>query len=272
MELQIEGVTVELGGVLICRDVSLQVPGGAVVGLVGPNGSGKTTLLRTVYRVLRPRLGRIVVGGDDVWTLSPRDSAQRTAVVVQEPAHDFEFSVSAVVAMGRTPHKRAFERDSDNDQFLVSDALHRVGLAALANRPFGTLSGGEKQRALIARSLAQQAKVLVLDEPTNHLDLRYQLETLRLIKSLGVTTIMAIHDVNLASQFCDQVVLMRQGAVQTAGETSTVLTESAIQELFEVDVEVATTTSGRRTFWFGPNAPGAVSSRGVGDSERNSSR
>lgn len=260
MELHIEGVTVELGGTLICQDVSFEVPSGSLVGLVGPNGSGKTTLLRTVYRLLRPRLGRVVVGGDDVWSLSPRDSARRTAVVVQEPAHDFDFTVSAVVGMGRTPHKRGFERDSANDKMLVADAIARVGMTAFAERPFGTLSGGEKQRALIARSVAQQAQVLVLDEPTNHLDLRYQLETLQLIVSLGVTSIMAIHDVNLASQFCDEVVLMKQGAIHSAGPTGAVLSAEAIQDLFEVDVEVATTASGHKTFWLGARAAEAANS------------
>ena len=159
LSLSLSGVTVAVGTVEICSDVSMDVDAGEVVGIIGPNGSGKTTLLRTVYRVLRPRLGRVVVGEDDLWELRPSEAARRIAVVVQEPRSDFEFTVREVVAMGRSPHQSSFAKESAEDQQRVEDALAHVSIAELATRSFSTLSGGEKQRALIARALVQEARV-----------------------------------------------------------------------------------------------------------------
>ena len=193
LSLTLSEVTVAVGSVEICSEVSLAAESGQVVGIVGPNGSGKTTLLRTVYRVLRPRLGRVVVGEDDLWDLQPPEAARRIAVVVQEPRSDFEFTVREVVTMGRSPHQSPFSRESAEDRQRVDDALAHVGIAALATRSFSTLSGGEKQRALIARALVQEARVLILDKPTNHLDIRYQFEVLELVCDVGVTTLMLIH-------------------------------------------------------------------------------
>ena len=158
--------------------------------------------------MLRPRLGRVVVGEDDIWELQPPEAARRIAVVVQEPSSDIEFTVREVVSMGRSPHQSPFSRDSAEDRERVDDALAHVGIAALTTRSFGTLSGGEKQRALIARALVQEARVLILDEPTNHLDVRYQLEVVELVRDVGVTTLMSIHDVNLASEYCDHIVVL----------------------------------------------------------------
>ena len=154
LSLTLSEVTVAVGSVEICSEVSLAAESGQVVGIVGPNGSGKTTLLRAVYRVLRPRLGRVVVGEDDLWDLQPPEAARRIAVVVQEPRSDFEFTVREVVTMGRSPHQSPFSRESAEDRQRVDDALAHVGIAALATRSFSTLSGGEKQRALIARTRA----------------------------------------------------------------------------------------------------------------------
>ena len=143
LSLTLSGVTVSVGPVEICSGISLEVNAGQVVGIVGPNGSGKTTLLRTVYRVLRPRLGRVVVGEDDLWDLRPSEAARRIAVVVQEPRSDFEFTVREVVAMGRSPHQSSFARESAEDRERVDDALAHVSITELAARSFGTLSGGK---------------------------------------------------------------------------------------------------------------------------------
>ena len=250
LSLSLSGVTVAVGTVEICSDVSMDVDAGEVVGIIGPNGSGKTTLLRTVYRVLRPRLGRVVVGEDDLWELRPSEAARRIAVVVQEPRSDFEFTVREVVAMGRSPHQSSFARESAEDRLRVEDALAHVSIAELATRSFSTLSGGEKQRALIARALVQEARVLILDEPTNHLDIRYQLEVLELIRGMGVTTLMSIHDVNLAAEYCDYVVVLQGGRIQAAGPVGTVLVPEVLEPVFGVSVERIARNGGRPLYWF----------------------
>ena len=250
LSLSLSGVTVAVGSVEICSEVSLEVDAGQVVGIIGPNGSGKTTLLRTVYRVLRPRLGRVVVGEDDLWDLRPSEVARRVAVVVQEPRSDFEFTLREVVAMGRSPHQAPFARESTEDRQRVDDALAHVDIAELATRSFSTLSGGEKQRALIARALVQEARVLILDEPTNHLDIRYQLEVLELVRGVGVTTLMSVHDVNLAAQYCDHVVVLQGGRVQAAGPVETVLVPEVLEPVFGVRVERLERAGGRPLYWF----------------------
>ena len=250
LSLTLSGVTVAVGSVEICSEVSLAVEPGQVVGIVGPNGSGKTTLLRAAYRMLRPRLGHVLVGEDDLWELRPLEAARRIAVVVQEPRTDFEFTVREVVAMGRSPYQPAFAGESAEDRRRVDDALAQVGIAALAARSFSTLSGGEKQRALVARALVQEARVLILDEPTNHLDIRYQLEVLDLVRSVGVTTLIAIHDVNLAAEYCDHIVVLQDGRVRAAGATETVLVPEVLEPVFGVRVERVPRAGGRVLYWF----------------------
>ena len=264
LSLSLSGVTVAVGSVEICSEVSLEVDAGQVVGIIGPNGSGKTTLLRSVYRVLRPRLGRVVVGEDDLWDLRPSEAARRIAVVVQEPRSDFEFTVREVVAMGRSPHQSAFARESAEDRDRVDEALAHVSIAELAPRSFSTLSGGEKQRALIARALVQEARVLILDEPTNHLDIRYQLEVLELIRSVGVTTLMSVHDVNLAAEHCDHIVVLQGGRIQAAGPAERVLIPEVLEPVFEVRVERVARSGGRPMYWFQSRAQSAI---GLGNTD-----
>lgn len=234
MRLTMEGITVRLDGTTIVADAGLVVESGEFVGLVGPNGSGKSTLLRTIYRALRPIAGVVRVAGDDVWCLSGRESALRTAVVVQESNPDFDFTVSEVVQLGRSPHQRPLDRETAADRHLCRAALTRVGLQAARDRPFVSLSGGEKQRVLLARALAQQSQVLVLDEPTNHLDIRFQLELLDLIRGLEVTTIASLHDLNLAATHCDRLYVLDHGRVVAAGRTAEVLTSELVARVFGV--------------------------------------
>ncbi|WP_267241852.1 ABC transporter ATP-binding protein [Streptomyces sp. PR69] len=236
--LDIQDITVETGGRRLVDGIRLSVAPGEVVGLAGPNGAGKSTLLRTVYRALRPTSGRVLLDGEDVWRMPGRRAAQRLAAVLQESTGEFELTVYDVVAMGRTPHKRAFAGDDAGDRGIILWALGQLDVAALADAAFDRLSGGEKQRVLIARALAQRTGTMVLDEPTNHLDLRHQLEALRLVRGLGVTALVALHDLNLAAAFCDRICVMDRGRAVASGPPSDVLTPALLADVYRVDADV----------------------------------
>lgn len=238
MNLEIQGVHLEIAGKTIVTGATLSVATGEVAGLIGPNGSGKSTLLRAIYRHLRPVTGAILVGAEDVWRCAPRQAARRTAAVPQERPADFAVTVAEMVAMGRTPHKRPFAGDTVQDRAIVAQALEQVGLSALAGRAYLSLSGGEKQRVLVARALAQQAQVLILDEPTNHLDVHYQLELLELVRALDLTVIMAMHDLNLAAAYCDRLHVIASGRLVASGTPVQVLTEDLLREVFSVGADI----------------------------------
>ncbi|MFE2211113.1 ABC transporter ATP-binding protein [Streptomyces canus] len=227
MRLDIEDVSVE--GIL--RDVRLDVPDGAFVGLVGPNGSGKSTLLRCVYRALRPAGGAVRLDGDDVRTMDPRAAARVLAALPQESSAEFDFTVAEVVAMGRLPHRG---RTAAADEEICAGAMDRTGVRHLADRGFLALSGGEKQRVLIARALAQQPRVLVLDEPTNHLDIAHQLDVLSLVRGSGLTVLAALHDLNLAAAHCDLLYVIAGGRTVASGPPHDVLQPALLAEVFGV--------------------------------------
>ncbi|WP_328978974.1 ABC transporter ATP-binding protein [Streptomyces canus] len=227
MRLDIEDVSVE--GIL--RDVRLDVPDGAFVGLVGPNGSGKSTLLRCVYRALRPAGGAVRLDGDDVHTMDPRAAARVLAALPQESSAEFDFAVAEVVAMGRLPHRG---RTAAADEEICAGAMDRTGVRHLADRGFLALSGGEKQRVLIARALAQQPRVLVLDEPTNHLDIAHQLDVLSLVRGSGLTVLAALHDLNLAAAHCDLLYVIADGRTVASGPPHDVLQPALLAEVFGV--------------------------------------
>ncbi|GAA3013168.1 ABC transporter ATP-binding protein [Streptosporangium longisporum] len=247
MRVDLAGLSIPVGGV---SGVDLHVEPGELVGLIGPNGSGKSTLLRSVYRALRPGDGTVRVGGDDVWrTLSARRSARRVAVVAQHSAEGFDLTVAEIVATGRTPHRAAPAADRE----IVARALERVGLTGTAHRLYATLSGGERQRTLLARALAQQGGVLILDEPTNHLDIAAQLDLLELVRSLGVTTLAALHELNLAAAYCDRVYVLAAGRVVACGPPARVLTPSLLGEVFGVRAHLGVNPlTGRPALTFAP--------------------
>jgi iron complex transport system ATP-binding protein len=220
------------------RAIDLHVDQGEFVGLIGPNGSGKTSLLRCAYRSNEPQQGQLYLDGENLWRHSPRWSARRIAVLLQEFPQEFGLSVADVVLMGRTPHKRLFETDSADDARLLEQALRQVGLIARREQAFAALSGGEKQRALLARSLVQQAGLLILDEPTNHLDPRYQLELLQHLRNLGLSTLASFHDLNLAAAFCHRLYVMEAGQVVCSGTPSEVLTTDLLRRVFAVEALV----------------------------------
>ena len=238
MDLKARDVTVALSGRDIVKQASLQVKSGQFVGLLGPNGSGKTTLLKSIYRVLKPAAGLVTLDDTDIQRMPYRETARRMGVISQFTVMNFDFTVEEVVLMGRAPHKSAFSRDTEEDYRIAEDALKRVDMLAFRDRSFNTLSGGEKQRILLARTLAQQVELLILDEPTNHLDIKYQIQIMDVVKSLGVGVLAALHDLNLTLLYCDYVYVLKEGRVVASGRTEDVVTEALIREVYEVECAV----------------------------------
>ncbi|MGW1374028.1 ABC transporter ATP-binding protein [Streptomyces sp. NPDC002446] len=235
MRIDIEELSVEVAGTRLVHELTLRAGSGRLVGLVGPNGSGKSTLLRCVYRALRPAAGTVRLDGAELHAMTARESARHLAALPQEAATDFDFTAAEVVAMGRLPHQRGGSgRPSDADREICAAALARVGAGHLGGRGFLSLSGGEKQRVLIARALAQQPQVLVLDEPTNHLDIAQQLEVLSLVRGSGLTVLTALHDLNLAAVHCDELYVIAHGRIVASGAPHDVLTEDLLAEVFHV--------------------------------------
>lgn len=231
------GLSFAFGPASVLDGVDIEAHPGRVVGLIGPNGSGKTTLLRTLYAALRPSAGLVTLDEDPVSDIPPRDVARRLAVVAQEGSGELPLTVTDLVLLGRTPHLSTFQRTGADDHAIAASALRRVGARHLAERVFTGLSGGEKQRVLIARALAQQADHLLLDEPTNHLDIRYQHEVLDIVRGLGVTTIVVLHDLNLAARYCDDLVLLHEGRVSAAGLPTDVLSPEVLEPVYRIEVE-----------------------------------
>jgi len=220
---------------VVLHPTSFSLREGRVLGVVGPNGAGKTTLLRTLYRFHRPTTGTVRLDGEDIWQMGARAAAQRIAAVLQEQAGDFALTAEEIVTLGRTPHRSGFSlANSQADVDLVHDTLDLLGLHDLAHRPFGTLSGGERQRVMVARALAQEPRLLILDEPTNHLDIHNQLEVLDLIRTLPLTIVTSLHDLNLASGVCDDILLLDGGKPLGFGPPQQVLSENAVSCAFNV--------------------------------------
>lgn len=236
--LDVINVDVKISKKEIVHDVSFDVEDGDFVGIIGPNGSGKSTMLKSIYRVLKPSAGEIIIAGEDVLKTSMRESALETAVVAQHNYYNFDFSVMDVVMMGRAPHKQAMEMDNEEDREIARDALSKIGMLDKADRDFYTLSGGEQQRVILARALAQQTPFLILDEPTNHLDIKYQLQLMDTIKDLDLTVLCALHDLNIAGAYCNKLVMMKDGRVRAIGTPEEILTPELIEEVYGVKATV----------------------------------
>ena len=225
------------------HDATVAISPGTLTGLLGPNGCGKTTLLKLLCGVLRPQVGRVVLGDRGVESMTRRELARHVAVVPQETHPAFEYSVMEMVLMGRHPHLGPFQLEGPADFQIAHTALEATGTAHLAARNYMTLSGGEKQRVIIASALAQATELLLLDEPTASLDLGYQLEVAALLARLNrdrkVTMVLATHDLNLAASLCDRLVVMRDGRVLAQGATRDVLTGEMVRQLYDVDADVA---------------------------------
>jgi iron complex transport system ATP-binding protein len=221
--------------------VSLSVATGDFIGILGPNGSGKTTLLKLLAGALAPTSGETRLDGRSLASWSRRDVARRIALVPQETFAPFDFSVLDIVLMGRFPHLGRFALEGPADLEIARGALRATGTEAFEHRSFGTLSGGEKQRVVIASALAQSPEVLLLDEPTASLDVGHQFDVQQLLERLnrdGVTMVLSTHDLNLAAVLCRSLVLLRGGRVLAFGPTKDVLTSANVRALYDVDADV----------------------------------
>lgn len=222
----------------VVDQASLHVSRDECVGLIGPNGCGKSSLLRMLYRATKPDQGEARLSGTDIWKLGARTFAQQTAVLTQEVEQAFDCSVREAVAMGRLPHQTTWLRDSENDQNWVRASLEQVGAWEFADRRLSTLSGGERQRVWLARALTQEPQMLFLDEPTNHLDIRHQLELMARVRELSRTTLVVLHDLNLAAQYCDRLYLMHQGQLVAEGTPADVLTPERLHQVYGVHATI----------------------------------
>ncbi|WP_209123215.1 heme ABC transporter ATP-binding protein [Alkalihalobacillus sp. BA299] len=235
MELSVQNVITKIDQKQIIEDINFKVNTGEFVGVIGPNGSGKSTLLKTIYRIYAPHTGDIFINQSNMNKWTNRKFAQRVAVVGQESSVPFDFTVEDIVRMGRHPHKKFLEKDNDYDDTIVTRSLKEVGIEHYKNRSFSNLSGGEKQRVLIARALAQEPQLFILDEPTNHLDIHHQLHLLDVVKGLKLTSLAALHDLNLAASYCDKLLVMYEGKIVAEGSPDQVLTEKLLADVFHVN-------------------------------------
>ena len=241
--IALDGVTVTLGGRPVVRDVEAVVEDGEWVALIGPNGAGKTTLLRAIAGLV-PHDGEVSLLGRPAASLDRRERARAVAVVPQAPETPPWLTVAEYVLMGRTPHLGPLARESAADRDAAARALGLLELDALADRPLGTLSGGERQRAVVARAIAQQASIVLLDEPTAALDIGHQQQALELLDGLrtreGLTLVAAMHDLTLAAQYADRVLLLSDGRIVADGAPADVLTEETLAEHYGATVRVVT--------------------------------
>ena len=238
--LSIQGVSAGYGERLVLQDVSLDVAAGEFVGLIGPNGSGKTTLLRVASGVLAPRAGEVRLRGAVLRQIGRRRLAQVLACLSQDVALDLDFTVREVTLLGRSPHLPVLGRETRKDFEIADRAMERADVRHLADRPVTRISGGERQRALIAMCLAQEPDVLLLDEPTSHLDIGHQLSALDLIRRLnretGMTVVAVFHDLNLAAEYCGRLLVLDGGRTDALGPPEEVLTADRIRRVYGAKV------------------------------------
>ncbi len=239
--IEVRDLAVAYGSRQALAGVSLELSAGDIVGLLGPNGAGKSTLVRALSGVLADYSGQVRVVGDELRTLPRKELARRIAVVPQEPRFEFPFTALEIVLMGRHPHLAGLAFESAQDVELARQALARCGALHLASRPIDQLSSGERQRIVFARALAQQAPILLLDEPASFLDLRFQVELFDRVRELaaeGCAVVAVLHDLNLAAEYCDRVVLLQGGRIFATGATAEVLTYQHLTAVYETEIYV----------------------------------
>ena len=241
-KMKVNDLSAGYNGCDVLRGVILELAESDFVGIIGPNGCGKTTLLRTMSRVLVPSKGSVELDGRNIYSMHSREFARSVAVVPQDTWVTFDFTVLEVALMGRSPRLGRFAVEGNADVEIAMNALERTGTAELRNRQIGALSGGERQRVMLARALVQEPEILLLDEPTSHLDISFAFEIMDLVKSLnrecGLTVLAVLHDLNLASHYCDRLILMGGGNIQAAGTPQEVITSDNIHRVYGAEVWV----------------------------------
>jgi len=242
MSLKVDRVSFYYDALKVLDEVSFEAEKGTFMGLIGPNGSGKTTLMRIIDGLLKPRGGAVYLDFRKIAEMDLVEIAREIAVVPQNATPDFDFTVFDVVMMGRHPHLGKFSIEKESDEEKVKLWMKLTNTLHLADKSVREISGGERQRVLIARALAQEPKILLLDEPTANLDICYQLEIMNLLRELvnklKLTIICAIHDLNLAARYCDKIILLDRGRIRKVGRPREVLTEENIKEVFKVEVKI----------------------------------
>ncbi|NCG51177.1 ABC transporter ATP-binding protein [Serratia fonticola] len=238
MSIAAENITWSVGKKTIVNNISLSVSNGETVGLLGPNGCGKSSLLRILAGLRRPHSGTVTLDGQNIAQITKKQLARRVAFVEQHGMTEANMRVVDVVKLGRIPHHSPFSNWSTQDDDTVTAALQRVDMLSKSEQGWQSLSGGERQRVHIARALAQSPTEILLDEPTNHLDIRHQIQLMKLVSELPVTSIVAIHDLNHASMFCDSLIVMQQGQIVAAGSPQEILTESLLWDVFKVETKI----------------------------------
>lgn len=242
MYLNLESITCGYGDRPVLQEFSLGVRRGEFLAIVGPNGSGKSTLVRTICRSLRPQAGGVLLDGQDVYRMRARNLARQMAVVAQETAVEFDFTVEEIVMLGRIPHLTPLRGETERDRAVVQQAMRMTNTAHLSDRLITRLSGGERQRVMVARALAQEPSLLLLDEPTAHLDIAHQVELLDLARRLnrvdGLTVVAVLHDLNLAAQYADRLLMLKDGRRWAEGSPSDVLTEGNVMAVYGSRVKV----------------------------------
>lgn len=247
--LAARGVTVGYGGRAVIDDLDVAIPPGVITTIIGPNGCGKSTLLRTLTRLLKPALGTVVLDGEDIAELRTRDVAKKLGLLPQAPVAPEGLTVADLVARGRHPHQSWLRQWSSDDAEVVARALAMTGVSALADRPVDSLSGGQRQRVWISMTLAQGTDLLLLDEPTTYLDLAHAIDVLDLVDDLhesGCTVVMVLHDLNLATRYSDNLVVMREGSILAQGHPRDVITAELLYEAFGLHAKVVDDPVGDR--------------------------
>lgn len=253
MSLKVKSLDYEIGGNEILQAVSLEIQKGEFVGLVGPNGCGKSTLLKNIYRTLKPKHNTVFIDGNDVLGLSSKKLALELAVMAQENNMEFDFQVRDMVMFGRYARRKFLQGDSCQDRDLCKKLLNEVGLSGYEERSFLSLSGGEKQRVLLARALMQESSYMILDEPTNHLDISYQYQIMDTLKKQKITVFSSVHDLNLASLYCDRIIFMYKGKVVDQGRPEEVLTAENLWEFFHIKAQITrNTATGKQQIYYLP--------------------
>lgn len=238
MSIAAENITWRVGKKTIVNNVSLSVSSGETVGLLGPNGCGKSSLLRILAGLRRPDSGTVTLDRQNIAQIAKKQLARRVAFVEQHGMTEANMRVVDVVKLGRIPHHTPFSNWSVQDDDTVTAALQRVDMLSKSEQGWLSLSGGERQRVHIARALAQSPTEILLDEPTNHLDIHHQIQLMKLVSELPVTSIIAIHDLNHAAMFCDALIVMQQGQIVAAGSPQEILTESLLWDVFKVETKI----------------------------------